>query len=269
MKTFLLWSCLVHAILSRAKTITQGPLASVSIDSEPPYSSARACAAGCIVYDGVYHCGVNAGYNDLALELGCGCSPNNACFCRAGFASSATSYVSSCVSNACAESVQNWQAEAPSMLSFYNGYCATATLETSTSQPATGPETTTGSATASEGAIVSPTAQTTSAEPASTSATSPSAGPETNAPKEDEGLSKSDIVALAASLGVGIPGLLIAIITLCIQLKKRNHNRVDQMHPARQHTGRRPPPPPEFSSETALRDGTHHRSWSRGGGQWS
>ena len=37
----------------------------------------------------------------------------------------------------------------------------------------------------------------------------------------DDGLSKSDIIALATSLGVGIPSLAIAVIALVMQLRKR------------------------------------------------
>lgn len=116
------------------------------------------------------------------------------------------------------------------MLSLYDGYCATANVELTTTSR------------------IRPVATNTKA--ATTAGTNPTPGPgagagsnsdgvpvETNPPtpsgtgtrtadtNEKNGLSQSDIVALAASLGVGIPSLLIAAITLWVQLKKRKRRQ--------------------------------------------
>ncbi|KAG7128482.1 hypothetical protein HYQ45_011904 [Verticillium longisporum] len=184
-----------------AQEVTQGPLAPVSLGTYTELATARACAAGCLVYNGIWVCGVNAGYDDLGVALECGCASINGCYCNTELASSATAYLSRCVSSRCADSVENWTQEVAGMLGVYEGHCATA-LE------------------AGEG----------------TCADERSGGGDFccrerydgerrgKRGKTDGGLSKSDIVALAASLGVGVPSLIVALVTLCIQMKKRKRN---------------------------------------------
>ncbi|KAK3614619.1 hypothetical protein LTR56_026461 [Elasticomyces elasticus] len=110
-----------------------------------------------------------------------------------------------------------------SMLNLYDGYCSTANAEvtpttehksiTSTDEltgetPTTTPAITVGqpiASTASETGVTSDTAATTT--PAVSG--------------DDKGLEQSDIIALAASLGVGVPSLLITAFALCVQLRKR------------------------------------------------
>lgn len=116
-------SLLLLAPLTLAATTT-GALARFSIFSEIAYSTARACAAGCLVYNGAYPCGVG-GYQDLGVALQCGCQSINGCYCNTGLGSSATSYISSCVSRGCSK-VENWSVDLTSMLDLYGSYCATA-----------------------------------------------------------------------------------------------------------------------------------------------
>lgn len=210
--------------VSRAQGSSQAAFASVSIASDRAYVTARPCAAGCLVYNGIWVCGLHSGYDDLAKELGCGCSPINACYCNADFASSATSYVSSCVSNACGSSVDDWREEAAAMLTFYNGYCATADITT-----------TSGAWSQSGGAIQSSSSRAAPLTPVSTG--SSTANPGAVKPENDESLSKSDVIALAASLGVGIPGLLIAMVTLCVQLRKRRADKITPVAVSQYGTG--------------------------------
>jgi hypothetical protein len=197
---------------------TLGPLAPISIRSLQAWSTARPCAAGCLAYNGVWACGVNAGYHDLGSDLGCGCSPINACWCSAGLQSSATSYISSCVSAGCSK-LGNVDGDIKSMLNLYGGYCATANVEVS-SEPAqtvvttTQPTQTLSSKAATKGIeTTSPTA----ADDTSESTTAPAED------KEDEGLSKSDIIAMATGLGVGIPSLVIGALALWFQLRRRRN----------------------------------------------
>ncbi|KAF3361009.1 hypothetical protein VdG1_01018 [Verticillium dahliae VDG1] len=112
--------------ISMAQDVTQGPLAPVSLGSYTELATARGCAAACLVYNGIWVCGVNAGYDDLGVALECGCASINGCYCNTGLASSATAYLSRRVSSRCAESVENWTQEVAGMLGIYEGYCATA-----------------------------------------------------------------------------------------------------------------------------------------------
>jgi hypothetical protein len=237
----------VHLALTLAAEVTNGPLAGVSIASEMAYSTARACAAGCLRDNGVYPCQV-AGFYDLAAELACGrCSPINACYCSEALGSSATSYVSACVSRNCAKSIDSWPDEVTSMLAIYDGYCATANVAPTTTSFKT-PAKTTATATAAgagSGSETNPGAATATGAGATSAVT--------GAPSEAKGgLTQSDIVALAASLGVGIPSLAIAAITLCVQLRKRRARVVAASSEPKTHSmtnlqsSATPPPPPLY-----------------------
>ena len=195
-----------------AQQPTLGPLAPISFASLPAYSSARPCAAGCMVYNGGFQCGLHGGYNDLGNGLACGCTPTNNCWCSEGNRDMASSFVSSCVSSSCGTKV-DWVAEATGMLGLWEGYCATATVELE------GTKTT---AVSSRSRVTSSSLRVTgSADPAAVAETETASSTPPAADRDDGGLQRSDIVALAASLGVGIPSLLIALITLCVQIRKR------------------------------------------------
>ncbi|EJT72183.1 hypothetical protein GGTG_09050 [Gaeumannomyces tritici R3-111a-1] len=187
-----------------------GGTAAVSLAKEPMYATARACAVGCLVYNGMWHCGVNAGYQDLGLGLGCGCGPNNACYCGAKMASSAASYITSCVSERCGRSVAGWKEEASSMQGLYDGYCRSALGDA-----AVAPATTTGAGAGAGGAGATAKGD---GLPAQTGAGAAGAAAQGEA---KGGLSQSDIIALAASLGVGVPSLLVAVATLWVQMRKK------------------------------------------------
>ncbi|KAK3315773.1 hypothetical protein B0H66DRAFT_534043 [Apodospora peruviana] len=235
---FLLLFGLTTQAVNAAET-TAGPLAYVSLYSEIGYSTARPCAAGCLVYNGVFGCN-NAGYNDLGVHLGCGCGPQNFCYCSTKLAESATAYISSCVSERCAKSVDSWEEEVGSMDALYDGYCATANvgpLTTSKKPTATPtPAKTTAAADATENtapAAAVPESGSDSGAPTSTGGAPAST---TSAPADEKkGLSQSDIVALAASLGVGIPSLLVAVITLLVQLRKKKRRAAEAAEAAGHH----------------------------------
>jgi hypothetical protein len=202
---------------------TSGPLAPISIQSLQAYITARPCAASCVVYQGIWNCNYNAGYNDLGKAIGCNCNPLNACFCSAGLQSSATSYLSSCISVGC-KALGNVDGDVKSMLDLYSGYCATANVEVS-SKPAensaavTSPaQAATSKATTRNVGASGPTATGASLRQAESSGST--AAPE-NEEKAEEGLSKSDIIALATGLGVGLPSLAIGALALWFQLRRR------------------------------------------------
>jgi hypothetical protein len=210
--------------------ITQGPLAPVTIGAEKAYSSGRACAAKCLVYRGDLPCGL-AGYQDLAINLGCGCYSSNVCFCSTAYKTSATSYMSACISANCARSVNDWTNDVNSMLGIYDSYCKTANVEISSASFVPSALTTGGAGAVSTTASVAATARSgsdgssvarTSAAPGSTSTSDPSSS--------DRGLSATAILGLAVGLGVGIP-LLIAIAAgafCCVWLKKRKDKKAAQ-----------------------------------------
>ncbi|KAM7208331.1 hypothetical protein V8F20_001309 [Naviculisporaceae sp. PSN 640] len=209
-----------------AADVTEGPEAYISIDQQKPWSSARSCAAGCLRYNGVFGCN-NKGYWDLGRELGCGCSPSNNCYCSSKFASSATSYVSACVSTWC-DGIQDWADEVTSMLQIYGDYCATANVAVSTPGFSWGSTATpTEDAASSTPTETNPTRATKTGSPGAASTSKTTATTNSDGEKK-EGLSQSDIVALAASLGVGIPSLLVAIITLVVQMRKRKRRAAEQ-----------------------------------------
>jgi len=189
----------------------------MSLWKQEAYSTARACAAGCLVYNGDYPCQVR-GYHDLGVELGCGgCGPLNGCYCHKDRGSSATSYITACVSYKCAASVSDWEVDATAMVGLYDGYCATANVgQTKTTAAANPTNTTPGGG----GGSGTGPGQTPDAGAASQTAPA-GATPTGTAAPEKTGLSQSDIVALAASLGVGIPSIAIAGLTLWIQLRRR------------------------------------------------
>lgn len=204
-----------------------GPLAAVTIWDNVSYSTAKRCAANCVSYDGVYDCIVHA-YYDLGIELGCGCASINGCYCNTAMAKSASEFLSTCISSGCAGNDAGWTTDRDSMIALYNAYCLTAnvaassTKATTTSDTLPGSTNTDGASPTSAGASAPRSQATTTASQTAAASQSTSTDSQKSS---DEGLSRSDIVALAASLGVGIPSLLIAAITLCVQLKKRKKKK--------------------------------------------
>ncbi|KAF9874422.1 hypothetical protein CkaCkLH20_07985 [Colletotrichum karsti] len=210
--------------LVSAAAITTGALGRVSIHSERPYTTARACAAGCLIYNGNYHCGVG-GYHDLGIAMQCGCEPMNGCYCNTGLWSYATSYISSCVSSGCSQS-DNWSADLTSMVNFYDSYCATANgaIFNAPNDPGT-PVTQT-----SEGVPFIPTRDATvSSESRATqtsgsvSSSSSSTDAPNNSKKADgDGLTKGEI----AGLVVGIASAIITGFGVCFQIRKKRRRAV-------------------------------------------
>ena len=211
------------AVAAAAET-TNGPLAAVSIWSDIAWSTAKRCAADCIAYDGVFRCGVNAGYYDLGIELGCGCASINGCYCNTGLANSASAYLSTCISGGCAENDPGWTTDLNSMIGLYDAYCLTANVAASTTAATTMSDATAATTNTDETNATGTGASTPGSRASTTASQTATSSQPTSADSQkspDDGLSRSDIVALAASLGVGIPSLLIAAITLCVQLRKR------------------------------------------------
>ncbi|KAI0133945.1 hypothetical protein BJ170DRAFT_716206 [Xylariales sp. AK1849] len=198
----------LDALCFSSDKVTEGTLASVTIaSSNLVYSTARDCAANSLEFRGMWGFGVNADYYGLGKQLGCGCSSINGCLCGTG--------------EGCADIADIWTADLNSMLGMYGSYYSTANAaaETKDDTPA---------ATTATGASHSVSSGTTQGQgitlPSKTgeSATSNSTSDAEFASKAG-GLSQSDMVALAASLGVGIPSMLMAAVTLWVQLRKKKN----------------------------------------------
>lgn len=212
-----------------------GPTATVSISSQPSYILGRTCAACCLWYIGDYPPGTR-GYYDLATALSCGAGAVNGCYCKADYASSASSYVSSCVSSRCS-AIGDVTKELNTMMNLYDGYCRTANVEVSTtpielaaSIEAASKRAISTEAASTEAPLIRISIITTSfqrsvflssiSQPFETSTPSIAAsatGTSTNTPA----LGKSDIVAIGVGLGIGIPSLLLGLATFCVQMRKR------------------------------------------------
>ncbi|KAH7321790.1 hypothetical protein BKA65DRAFT_89146 [Rhexocercosporidium sp. MPI-PUGE-AT-0058] len=219
---------LFFAYLGNCATSAAGPTAYISLASSPPFATMRSCARVCLVYEGVWSCS-NKGYYDLGIELSCGCSPQNSCYCDSKAAASASAYISSCVNSGCGA---EFPGEVTSAVDLYNGYCATANVAATfpTSAPGVTPSTT-----ATKSTLVANSPNTNLDANANDSSstttnliigqTSPPATSTTTS--EKKGLAQSDVIALAVGLGVGLPSLLLALATFCLQRKRRDKaNRV-------------------------------------------
>jgi hypothetical protein len=202
-----------------------GPTAPVSIFYESAYVTARPCAAFCL-WDTIFHS------IDVANALSCGDSAINGCYCQADFASSASSYVSSCIRKGCAN-LEGVTEEVQTMMALYNGYCQTANADgvitaavvesvaatekssstrTVSLKPATG---------GNQNALASPTSSPSSVPTEGVSGQF-TAGSGTEAPaNKTDGLGRSDVIALGVGLGVGVPSVLVALATFCVQMRKR------------------------------------------------
>lgn len=204
------------------------PTAVISIDSERPFATMKPCASSCLVYSGVWACGVNSGYYDLGIELSCGCSPKNFCYCDVDSASRASSYISSCVNDGCGT---EFPSEVTSALDLYNGYCSTANVDvaaSTTSASSTGTPTllsigsksTTGTSKATSTNSIA--AETLSSSSSSrTNSVNEATAITAPAEKKNSGLTSSDVIALGGGLGVGVPSLLLGIVTFCLQRRIR------------------------------------------------
>lgn len=234
---------LVQLVSSDSKL---GPTAVVSIYSESSYVLGRECATCCLWYNGDYPAGTR-GYYDLAIALSCGAGAMNGCYCKADFASSASSYISACVSDGCS-AIGDVTGEVKTMMDLYDGYCKTANVDVSTTAPikpaastaaASTAATSTAAASTDEGGLSTkiPTIITTgvqrnalassSSQPLRASSGSTTAASTTQASANAVALGKSDIIAIGVGLGVGIPSLLLGLATLCVQIKRRRKQKIE------------------------------------------
>lgn len=199
-----------------------GAAAHVSIQSLPAWTNGRGCMAGCLWYNGLYANNPYIGGHDLAHRLDCGGdSAINGCYCRSDLLSTASAYISSCVSDACSSLAAGVTTEISSAIALYDGYCATVTAEQVI---------TSGTAPAATAGSLSAAAATGKAGSASESISTQQTGgpsPSSSSPDNNEKptLGRSDMIALGVGLGIGIPSLLIALATYLQMRKRKLHRR--------------------------------------------
>lgn len=224
-------SLLAYAVSSAGKN---GPTATVSIESDLSYITGRECAVGCLWNE--YHI---LGSPDLSYELSCGETAINGCYCKTDYASSATSYISNCVSTGCSD-LQDVSGEVKTIVDLYNGYCETANARTTAAELPNAIESpSTDTLVLSTGArrTLLPTSSALlpagksnpSALASSNSSPTGRSGPSaaestTEASPGSGGLGESDVIELGVGLGVGIPSLLLVLVGLWLQIKKWRQN---------------------------------------------
>ena len=203
-----------------APAVTEGPQAYISYEALPAFSTLKPCAQGCLRYNGVYHCSLQ-GYWDLGKELKCGCSPLNYCICDKREAAAASSYINKCVATQC--TLPN---EVSAVLDLYNGYCATANVEitSSTTKPYSFTGVTVGSSkTATPAGGNGVTSGNNAAQE-----TSGSSGQVNSA--NHSGAPKGPVLGLGTIIGIAVGGVILIAALLCIGCclvwkRKRNKRR--------------------------------------------
>ncbi|KAF3908319.1 hypothetical protein AA313_de0207373 [Arthrobotrys entomopaga] len=234
---------LTRFVIGQSDTVTEGPqiTALASIRKELDYTLQRSCVQHCVWYNGNNPRGYYyINWDDVGGELKCGYAPINACYCNTKYASSATSYFSSCIPYYCGSGDDADPADLVSALSLYNAYCATANgnptkpvpepvtvAATSTSAPSSS-ETDASQASEPSSSPAEPTSAPTS--PAVTSSPSTSANaqakesPASTATSENDsnggGTSKGTTIGIA--VGASLGGIVItALAVLCFVFYKR------------------------------------------------
>jgi hypothetical protein len=107
-----------------------------------------------------------------------------------------------------------------SILGLYDGYCATANAAVATTTESSSKVSSSVGSSIETGVRAAPSTSSVDSGSASASTSTVSSAPEAKSPEAEQGLSKSNIIALATGLGIGIPSLLVAVIALVYQLKK-------------------------------------------------
>src|SRR5690606_8916566 len=113
--------------------------------------------------------------------------------------------------------------EVTSVIEVYNGYCADVATEplmglTTAKVGSVGTKTATGIPASTE-AKATDTAS--NREEGGNDNSANASSRKDDGKEEGEGLSQSDIIALGTGLGIGVPSLLVAIVTCWMQMRKR------------------------------------------------
>jgi hypothetical protein len=192
--------------------------ATVSVNEDAAWITERACGQKCVWIDSGH---LGAPYPDIVMHLNCGSPYLNACFCRSDFGTSATTFLSSCVSSRCeSDGINDYGTELFSALSIYSNYCSTAAgvVFAAPSVDVTSASSITVSASsASVRTTATSTASSTSSRDSSTSQTSSSGAPAQTSgqgsPTESSssGLSTSAKIGLAVGLSVGILAIILGV----------------------------------------------------------
>ncbi|KAF3932358.1 hypothetical protein ABW20_dc0108984 [Dactylellina cionopaga] len=230
------------ARLAAGQDVTDAPnqTAGVSISDQLEYTLlGRSCIQHCVYYNGPFPRGpYYHDWDDVGGELGCGYGPINGCYCNTNYASSATSYFSSCISEYCGTKDPS---DFVSGVSRYNAYCATANGNPTKPLPVAAAPTTPASRSSttdspSEGTTTALSPETNSSSPSSTTSVpmstsgsssgtavaegkQTSGASETTTPSGGGGLSKGATIGIA--VGASLGGVVLIGIAVLLLLKKR------------------------------------------------
>lgn len=212
-----IWNLLLLlATMATASSLT----ATVSVNEDAAWITERACGQKCVWIDSGH---IGAPYPDIVMHLNCGSPYLNACFCRADFGTSATTFLSSCVSSRCeSDGINDYGTELFSALSIYSNYCSTAAgvvfaAPSVDVTSASSISATAGSASASVRTTATSTASSTSSRDNSASQTSGSGAPAqtsgqgSSTESSSSGLSTSAKIGLAVGLSVGILAIILGV----------------------------------------------------------
>jgi hypothetical protein len=216
----------VDSVIGGTPTLT----ATVTIARDPAWIAEHECGQKC-VWINSGHIGAEA-HPDIVLFIDCSLPYLNACLCRSDLGVAVTSFLSSCVSSRCnAASIPNTAAEITTAVSIYNQYCLTAAgvafpsiaSDLASNQVQTS---STRSSQISSGTLLSSGATITTPPTSNTAVTvvsGNSAAANTGSSPNSSGLAQSDKIALGVGLGMGLPSILLAVMTY-VGFRRRHNN---------------------------------------------
>ncbi|KEF54443.1 uncharacterized protein A1O9_09610 [Exophiala aquamarina CBS 119918] len=245
--------------------------ATVSVNEDAAWITERSCGQKCVWIDSGH---IGAPYPDIVMHLNCGSPYLNACFCRSDFGTSATTFLSSCVSSRCeSDGINDYGTELFSALSIYSNYCSTAAgvvfaAPSVDVTSASAISTTENSISASAGTTTASTPSNTSSEGASASQPSNSGVPAQNidpsssTESASSGLSNPAKIGLAVGLSVGILAIILGVGAF-IWRKRHNRARQSSHYQAQpavsdlNHNASQYPPPVENKFNPGCMSSTH------------
>lgn len=213
--------------------------ATVSVNEDPAWVTERACGQKCVWIDSGH---IGAPYPDIVMHLNCGSPYLNACFCRADFGTSATTFLSSCVSSRCkTDGINDYGTELISALSIYSQYCSTAagvvfaapSVDVSSASITSATGTSTGSASGRSTAASTPS-NTSASQTSDAGAPAQSSGQGSPTETTSGGLSNSAKIGIAVGVSVGVLAIILAVGAF-FWYKRRN--RPQQYNPQQTQPG--------------------------------
>ncbi|KAK5045525.1 hypothetical protein LTR84_009143 [Exophiala bonariae] len=183
--------------------------ATVSVNEDVAWITERACGQKCVWIDSGH---IGAPYPDIVMHLNCGSPYLNACFCRSDFGTSATAFLSSCVSSRCeSDGINDYGTELFSALSIYSNYCSTAAGIVFAAPSVDVTSASSVSVSASSVSLRTTTTPTASSTSSSSGASAQNTGQGSPIESPSSGMSTSSKIGLAVGLSVGILAIILGV----------------------------------------------------------